>query len=212
MIFVGDHQYCNMLQIKFGHFISLAVLLLPGIVSGVIVSWKTRSPLALFFTIGSSLVGSFSVSMLGRLLWQLIGSFITNTTSNNSLFEIRSDTFPLLIAPTGLITGAALSGMLLLVDYELKRKGKKLDFFSVVVASISGSITGSMIALLSLIPLSWANIFLLKFLSIFLPSPGGDFALAIIGLNTYYILLLLSSLVCGLISAVFGMKLASVAM
>jgi hypothetical protein len=194
-----------MLRIEFGHLILLAVLLLPGVVSGTLVSWKIRSPLALFFTIGSSLASSFTVSLLGLLLWQLISPFVAHLSSH-SLVDIRSESLPWFLAPTGLITGATLSGMLLLVNHELKRSGKKFNFSSAIVAGISSSVVGSIISLLSLIAISLTTTFLLRFLGMFFKY--ADMGLAAIGIIIYGVLALLSILLCGLISAIFGIKLA----
>lgn len=195
-----------MLRIEFGHLILLAVLLLPGIVSGIIVSLKIRSPLALFFTIGSSLASSFSFSLLGLLLWQLTSPFVSPRFAN-SLISIRSDHLQWFSASAGIISGAILAGMLLLVNYELNRSGKEFNFSSVLVAGIASSVGGSIISLLLLMTTSWMTTFLLRFLGMFFKY--ADMGLAAIGFIVYGILGLLSIFACGLISAIFGIKIAN---
>jgi hypothetical protein len=193
-----------MLRIEFGHLMLLAALLSPGVVSGVIVSWKIRSPLALFFTIGSSLTSSFTSNLLGLLLWPLISPFVAHLFPH-SLIDIRSDTFRLFLASTGLISGAVLSGMLLLVDHDMKRSGKRFNFSSVIVAGVASSTTSSIISLLSLLAISFIMTFILRFLVMLF----GDFGAAAIGIIVYGILGLSSIVLCGFISAISGIKIAN---
>lgn len=206
IIVVSGQRFILMLRIELGHFILLAVLLLPGIVSGMIVSLKIRSPLALFLTIGSSLASSFSFSLLGLLLWQITSLFVAPLFAN-SLVSITREYLQWFSVSAGLISGATLAGMLLLVDYELKRSGKKLNFSSVLVASIYSSVVGSIMSLLSLITISLMTTFLLRFLGMFFKY--ADMGLAALGIIVYGILALLSIFLCGLLSAIFGMKLAN---
>jgi hypothetical protein len=201
-----------MLKLEFIHLILLAILLMPGIVAGWIVSWKIRSPLALFFTIGSSLASPFSVSLLGMLIWKIFSPFILPTQSGvHPLFDEVAISLPyLFMIPTGLVAGAILAGMLLVAKHELKSNGGIINFSYVATAGISSSIFGSILSLiLMLVTSSVSKILLSLFIKLFHPN----IELGLVGVYLLFygfigLFALVGTMVCGFMSALGGLKLA----
>jgi hypothetical protein len=201
-----------MLKLEFIHFVLLAILLTPGIVAGWIVSRQIRSPLALFLTIGSSLVSSFSVSLLGTIVWVILSPFLLPKHSgSHHLFDEVAISSPYWFTiPTGLVAGAILSGMLLVAKHKLKSYGDKIDFAYAATAGISSSIIASILSLLLMLGTSVVSKILLSlFVKLFHPN----MELGIVGVYLIFygfigLLALVGTLVCGLMSAIGGLKLA----
>jgi hypothetical protein len=220
----------NMLQLHSIHLIYLILLLTPGVVGGAIVTWKTRSPWALFVTIGSSLAGSFLITIASIVLGKVFAPFLVNILGSWTSFIDFSQTpssynspgnwfgsLPfyllsyfryLIMAPIGTVAGAALASMLLIVRHQLISEGGRFNQSYTVTAGIGSTIVGGVLSLLSI--LVFAGM--------------GGLGLSIInGIATFswiyqvaYIiggaLILLNGLVCGLTSAVCGVKLAKILM
>jgi hypothetical protein len=201
-----------MLKLEFIHFLMLAILLTPGIVAGWIVSWKIRSPLALFSTIGASLASSFSVSLLGMLMWKIFSPFILYKQSgSHPLFDEVAISLPyLFMIPIGLISGAILAGMLLVAKHELKSNGGIINFAYVATAGISSSIIGSILSLgLILLTSSVSKILLGIFVKLFHPN----MELGMVGVYLLFygfigLVALICTIVCGFMSAIGGLKIA----
>jgi hypothetical protein len=219
-----------MLQLHFTNLIYLVVLLAPGIVAGIIVTWYTRSTLAIFKTILASLGVSFLMGaatvLLGKLIapllagilgaWVLFIDFSPLPTSefawSGSLQNYLMQCYRyLIIAPIGTVAGAALSGMLLVVSYKLNRTSTKFDLSLGIVATIATTLLGGLMSLISILSVSWlSGVGMHLATSIF----GIHFWASVGGLYTLYgfwfLLVLINSLFCGLSSAFFGMKVARI--
>lgn len=197
------------MRFEFGHLILLAMLLLPGIVSGSIVSWRIRSPLALFFTIGSSLASSFLVCLLGTVICTIVAPFFPFLSKTYGWFPLGILVYIFLL-PTGLISGATLSGMLLLVKDRLKRANKTLDLASIVISGIGNTLVSTGLSLL----LMYGSAAICQALITLIAGKQDHLGVASIYLIIYYglggILALFGTLACGLSSAVFGIKLANI--
>jgi hypothetical protein len=189
------------------HLIYLCLLLSPGIIAGAVVTWKVRSPWSLFITIGSSLAGSLVIMLTTMLFWQVAIKVLQVGKDYQAI--LYTPTPYLMVVPVGTVAGAALAGMLLLANYELKQAGRKFETFYAVVATLGTAVLGGFLSMLStvlvafIIGISWV------FLTKIFPSVE-------IGLNTPFTvvsifvlgLLLLNGVVFGMASALGGMKLA----
>jgi hypothetical protein len=219
-----------MLQLHLTNLIYLVVLLAPGIVAGSIVTWHTRSSLAVFKTILASLGVSFLMAVatvvLGKLLapllagilgyWVLLIDFAPLPTNEfawlGSLQDYLLQCYRyLIIAPIGTVAGAALCGMLLVVSYKLNRTSTKFDLSLGIVATIATTLLGGLMSLISILSVSW-----LSYVGVQLATNilGINFWVNVWGLYTFYgawfLLVLINSLFCGLTSAFFGMKVARI--
>jgi hypothetical protein len=144
-----------MLQLQLLHLFYLIILLAPGVISGTIVTWKTRSPWALFSTIGFSLAGSFILVMSTIICGKLVAPFLSTLIGYwVSLIDFSQTPVPRydwlgslpfyllstlrysIVAPIGTVAGATLAGMLMLVRYQLIREGGKFDRSYAWVAGI----------------------------------------------------------------------------
>jgi hypothetical protein len=188
------------------HLIYLFLLLLPGIIAGAVITWKVRSPWSLFITISSSLAGSLVIMLATMLFWQVAISVL----KMREYSAILSTPTPyMMVVPVGTVAGAALAGMLLLANYELKLAGRKFETFYAVVATVGTTAIGGFLSMLStilvafIIGISWA--FLIKVFPAMEIGPNTPFTVVSIFILG---LLLLNGVVCGMASALGGMKLA----
>jgi hypothetical protein len=224
-----------MLQLQLIHLACLVVLLTPGVVAGAIVTWKIRSPWALFVTIGFSLVGSFIIAMstvmFGKLLSPLLVNWIGPWATLIDFVEVPASSefgwygsLPAyifsylrlsLVSPIGTVAGAALSGMLMVVRYKLLREGAKFDPSHAWVAGFGSAIVGGILGVVSILLLCWLGwqgiLIINGMFGNNLSNTHGEY----IGMSAQIaggLLVLLNGLICGLISAVCGVKLAKVLM
>lgn len=214
-----------MLQLQLIHLFYLGVILAPGIISGAIVTWKTRSPWALFVTIGFSMLGSFVVAFSTMLVGKLISPFLvswlgiwtslidfsqTPVSRHDWLgslpFYLLSYLRYSLVAPIGTVAGATLAGMLAIVRYQLLREGGKFEKSYAWTAGFGSAVVGGGLGVFSILLLSWIGWQGLVLTNGLFRSTGGDFTT--FAQITWGSLILLNGLVCGFISAVCGMKLA----
>ena len=219
-----------MLQIQLIHLLYLSILLAPGIISGAIVTWKTRSAWSLFITIGCSLAGSFVVAistvLCGKLSAPLLVAWIGSwadlvdftqvpVTSEYGWFGalpfyILSYLRYSIVAPSGAIAGAALAGMLMLVRYRLMQEGGKFDRAHAWVAGFGSAVVGGILGVCSILLFCWLGWQLLLLANGTFRSAGGNFTT--FAQIAWGVSILVNGLVCGLISAVCGMKLAKILM
>ncbi len=218
-----------MLQFHLINLVYLIVLLAPGIVAGSVVSWNTRSSWAIFTTTCASLFASFAIAiatiLLGKLLSPLLVGWLGDWwVSLIDFSQAPDDEFlgflPFyiisyyrysIIAPIGTVAGAALAGMLLVVQHELQRSNTKLDSSLTWVACLSSTVMAALMSLASILTLSWLG---WKGLELAIDNFGGDFLATEWGFYATYalwgMLILVNSLICGLTSAFFGMKAARI--
>jgi hypothetical protein len=214
-----------MLELHILNLISLMILLAPGIFAGTIVTWHTRSTFAIFKTILASLAVSFLMGVAtiisGKLLSPILSGVLGNWTelidfAHVPTGEIAPAFFPFdyilhyyrysIIAPIGVVAGAALSGMLLVVSHKLRQE---FDSSLGVAATVSATLLGGLMSMVSILSLTWVGVEGFHFaIRIF----GDDFLTkswhlyAFVGI--WWILVLVNSLFCGLTCAFFGMKVA----
>jgi hypothetical protein len=219
-----------MLQFHLINLVYLIILLAPGVVAGTIVTWSTRSTWAIFTTICASLFSSFAIAiatiLFGKLLSPLLAGWLGDWWVSLIDFSQAPDPNGFLgfvpyyiisyyrysiIAPIGTVAGAALAGMLLVVKYELQRSNTKLDRSLTWVACLSSTVMGGLMSLASILTLSWLG---WKGLELAINSFGGEFLSTEWGFYATYavwgMLILVNSLICGLTSAFFGMKVARI--
>ena len=219
-----------MLQLHLINLVYLIILLAPGVVAGSIVSWSTRSTWAIFTTTCASLLASFVVAIatiiLGKLLspllvgwlghgWVSLIDFSQVPTPDEFLgfvpYYIISYYRYSIIAPIGTVAGAALAGMLMVVKHQLQQSNTKLDPSLTWVACASSTIMGGLMSLAAILTLSWLG---WKGLELAINNFGGDFLSTEWGFYVTYavwgLLILTNSLICGLTSAFFGMKVARI--
>jgi hypothetical protein len=163
-----------MLQLHIINLAYLVFLLAPGVVAGSIVTWHTRSALAIFKTIFASLAVSFLMGIAtiisGKLLspflagivgsWVMLIDFAPLPTSEFSWFgDLQNYLMQCyrysIIAPIGTIAGAALSGMLLVVSDKLNRTPQKFDASLGIIATVAATLLGGLMSLVSILSLSW---------------------------------------------------------
>jgi hypothetical protein len=215
-----------MLQLQLIHTLYLSIILAPGVVSGAIVTWKTRSAWALLATVGFSLLGSFIIAFSTMLFGKLfapflvgwIGSWTTlidfaQTPAVSEFSWLGSLPYYLLsslrysiVAPIGSVAGATLAGMLMIVRYELLREGGRFDRYYAWTAGAGGALVGGVLGVFSILILSWLGWEALMLAYGLFRSDNGYFT--IFAQITWGISILLNGLVCGIISAVCGIKLA----
>ncbi len=224
-----------MLQLQLIHLAGLIVLLAPGVVSGTIVTWKTRSPWALFVTIGFSLVGSFAIAISTMLFGKLLSPVLVNiigpwatlidfiqvpAVSEFSWYgALPAYIFAYmrlsLVSPIGTVAGATLSGMLMVVRYKLLREGGKFEPSYAWVAGFGSAVVGGILGVFSILMLCWLGWQGIIFIHLMFGSSLSGANAEFMGMSaqlTAGFLVLLNGLVCGLISAVFGIKTAKVLM
>lgn len=219
-----------MLQIQLIHLLYLSILLAPGIISGAIVTWKTRSAWSLFITIGCSLAGSFIVAistvLFGKLAAPLLVTWIGSWADLIDFTQVPATSeygwfgalpFYLLsylrysiVAPSGAMAGATLAGMLMLVRYRLMQEGGKFDRSHAWVAGFGSAIVGGILGVCSILLFCWLGWQLLVLTNNAFRSNGGDFTT--LAQIVWGVSILVNGLVCGMISAVCGMKLAKILM
>jgi hypothetical protein len=213
-----------MLHLQVIHLFYLIILLSPGVISGAIVTWKTRSPWALFITIGFSLLGSFIVAASTVIFGKLVAPFLvtwlgdwtslidfTQTPSRHDWlgslpYYLLSYYRYSLVAPIGTVAGATLAGMLAIVRYQLLREGGKFQSSYAWTAGFGSTVVGGVLGLCSILFLSWLGWQGILLISIMFSS-GGQYP-ALFAQVTAGILIILNGLICGFISAVCGIKLA----
>ncbi len=165
-----------MLQLQFFHLLYLTILLAPGVISGAIVTWKTRSAWSLFVTIGFSLLGSailaISTVIFGKLMSPLLVGWLgsswtslidfTQTPENYQFYWFGTLPFYLLsyfrysiVAPIGTVAGATLAGMLMIVRAELIREGGRFDPSYAWVAGFGSVISGGVMSVFSILIVYW---------------------------------------------------------
>jgi hypothetical protein len=226
LVVFGD---IGMLQFHAINLIYLLMLLLPGVVAGAIVTWHSRSPWALFKTIAASFLALFCITIATIIAGKLLAPLWTDHRFRLVLdFSGKPDDFGeswssdvsyylltgyrySIIAPIGTVTGAALSGMLLMVKHQTTRQGGTFDRSMVLFAGFGSTILGAFLSLFSLCSLTWIAVQGLSLaLSIFghglFQTEWGIYSIYI----TWGILVSLNGLICGLLSAVFGMKVARI--
>jgi hypothetical protein len=207
-----------MLHLQFLHLLYLILLLAPGIISGTIVTWKTRSIWALFITIGFSLVGSIAAPFLVHWLgdWTKLIDFSQAPVKSDygwlgSLpFYLLSSLRYSIVAPIGIVAGAIVSGMLMLVRDKLIRQGGKFDPAYAWIAGFGSAIVGGILGVCSILLLSWLGWQALVLAQDLLRAPSGfftNFAQIAWGVS-----ILVNGFICGLISAICGIKLAKLLM
>jgi hypothetical protein len=216
-----------MLQLQLIHLLYLGIILAPGVISGAIVTWKTRSPWSLFSTIGYSLLGSLIIAISTMLLGKLVAPYLSpwlgswttlidfSQTPTNSQFSWWYGYFHYyllsylrysLVAPIGTVTGATLAGMLLIVRYRLLREGGKFEPYYAWTSGFGSAVVGGVLGVFSILLLSWLGLKGLELASGLFRSTGGCFTN--FAQITWGISILINGLVCGLISAVCGIKFA----
>jgi hypothetical protein len=219
-----------MLHLQFLHLLYLILLLAPGIISGTIVTWKTRSIWALFVTIGFSFVGSIAIAVSTILFGKLVAPFLVSWLGSwtqlidFSQAPVRSDygwlgslPFYLLsslrysiVAPIGTVAGATVAGMLMLVRDKLTRQGGKFDPAYGWIAGFGSAIVGGILGVCSILLLSWLGWQALVLAQDLLRSPNGYFTN--FAQIAWGVAILVNGFVCGLISAICGIKLAKLLM
>jgi hypothetical protein len=215
-----------MLQLQLIHLIYLGIILAPGVIAGAIVTWKTRSPWGLFVTIGFSLLGSVviatSTMLIGKLAapfllpwlggWTILIDFTQVPTPSQFnwygyiQFYLLSYLRYSLVAPIGTVTGATLAGMLSIVRYQLIREGGKFELYYAWTAGFGSAVVGGMLGVCSILLLSWLGWQAIQLANDLFRSAGGYFTN--FAQITWGVSILLNGLICGLISAVCGIKLA----
>ncbi len=214
-----------MLQVQLVHLFYLIVLLSPGIISGTIVTWKTRSPWGLFLTIGCSLAGSFLIAastvIVGKLAAPFLATWLgewTNLIDFTQTPVSRHDwlgSLPFyllsyyrysLVAPIGTVAGAILAGMLAIVRYELVREGGKFEPYYAWTAGFGATIIGGLLGVCSILILSWLGWQGILLINGTVGSGSEHYSTFI--KITWGVLILLNGLFCGFVSAIFGVKLA----
>ena len=179
----------------------------PGIVVGAIVTFKIRYRWALFGTIFSSIIGAIIVPASVMLIWKLLLTQISLVGAGMGIagFMIISE---LVSVPIGLMTGAILSGMLLVVQHRLSIRSINFSSANWIVATIISTLTGSFICL----AFALVSPLLMYFFSLFgsainiLPIQHSykDIIVTICTLIT----VVCGSGIAGLISAINGIKIA----
>ena len=218
-----------MLQVQLIHLFYLIILLAPGVISGAIVTWKTRSPWALFITIGFSLAGSFIIAASTVIVGKLAAPFLVTWLGEwTSLIDFtqtpvaRYDwlgSLPYyllsyyrysLVAQIGTVAGATLAGMLAIVRYQLLREGGKFEPYYAWTAGLGATIVGGVLGTCSILLLSWLGWQGVLLINGTLGAGSGYYTTFL--QITWGILILLNGLFCGFISAVSGIKLAKLLM
>jgi hypothetical protein len=224
-----------MLQLQLIHLAGLIVLLAPGVVAGTIVTWKTRSPWALFVTIGFSLVGSFAIAistmLFGKLLspvlvniigpWATLIDFIQVPAASEFSWYGALPAYIFaymrlsLVSPIGTVAGATLSGMLMVVRYKLLREGGKFEPSYAWVAGFGSAVVGGILGVFSILMLCWFGWQGILFIHVMFGNSLSSADSQFVGISAQVAagsLVLLNGLVCGFISAVCGIKTAKVLM
>jgi hypothetical protein len=224
-----------MLQLQLIHIAGLIVLLAPGVVAGTIVTWKIRSPWALFVTIGFSLVGSFVIAISTMLFGKLLSPILVNligpwaalidfiqapVTSEFGWYgALPSYIFAYmrlsLVSPIGTVAGATLSGMLMVVRYKLLREGGKFEPSYAWVAGFGSAVVGGILGVFSILMLCWLGWQGILFIHVMFGNDLSGADSQFVGVSaqlTAGFLVLLNGLVCGFISAVCGIKTAKILM
>jgi hypothetical protein len=224
-----------MLQLQLIHIAGLIVLLAPGVVAGTIVTWKIRSPWALFVTIGFSLVGSFVIAISTMLFGKLLSPILVNligpwaalidfiqapVTSEFGWYgALPSYIFAYmrlsLVSPIGTVAGATLSGMLMVVRYKLLREGGKFEPSYAWVAGFGSAVVGGILGVFSILMLCWLGWQGILFIHVMFGNNLSGADSQFVGVSaqlTAGFLVLLNGLVCGFISAVCGIKTAKILM
>jgi hypothetical protein len=219
-----------MLQLHLINLVYLIILLAPGVVAGSLVSWNTRSTWAIFTTTCASLFASFVIAIATILFGKLLSPLLVGWLGHGwvSLIDFSQAPEPdeflgfvpyyilsyyrySIIAPIGTVAGAALAGMLLVVKHELQRSNTKLDQSLTSVACLGSTVMGGSMSLASIVTLSWLG---RKGLELAVNNFGGDFLFTEWGFYATYaawgMLILVNSLICGLTSAFFGIKVARI--
>jgi hypothetical protein len=218
-----------MLQLHLINLVYLIILLAPGIVAGSVVSWNTRSTWAIFATTCASFLASFVIAIATILFGKLLSPLLVGWLGHSWISLIDFSQAPddefwgflpyyiisyyrySIIAPIGTVTGAALAGMLLVVKHELQRSNTKLDPSLTWVACLSSTVMAGSMSLVSILTLSWLG---WKGLELAINNFGGEFLATEWGFYGTYalwgMLILVNSLICGLTSAFFGMKIARI--
>jgi hypothetical protein len=219
-----------MLQLHFINLIYLVMLLAPGVIAGLIVTWHIRSSWAMFQTIFASLATSFGMGLVTVILGKLISPLLVDILGKWVLlidfsqspnpgghwlgslpYYILSYYRYSIIAPIGTVAGAALAGMLLVAGDRLRRSSVNLDSSLVLVANVASLLLGGLMSLVSILSLSWLG---WQLIFLFAHIFGNQFFSTAFGKYAYYgvwgLMLLVNSLLCGLTSAFFGMKAARI--
>jgi hypothetical protein len=219
-----------MLQLHFINLIYLVMLLAPGVIAGVIVTWNIRSSWAMLQTIFASLATSFGMGLVTVILGKLISPLLVDILGKWVLlidfsqspnpgghwlgslpYYILSYYRYSIIAPIGTVAGAALAGMLLVVGDRLRRSAVNLDSSLVLVANVASLLLGGLMSLVSILSLSWLG---WQLIFLFAHIFGNQFFSTAFGQYAYYgvwgLMVLVNSLLCGLTSAFFGMKVARI--
>lgn len=218
-----------MLQLQIIHLIYLSIILTPGIVAGAIVTWTTHSPWSIFVTLGGSLANSFVVGICTVIVGKLIAPFLTNWIGYWSQlvdfsqvpvsdygwfgalsFYLISYLRYSIIVPIGCVAGATLTGMLILVRHQLLREGGRFQPAYAWTAGFGSAVVSGILGVCSILLLSWLGWEALSLANGLFRSTNGYFTT--FAQITWGIAILGNGLVCGLISAVCGMKLAKLLM
>jgi hypothetical protein len=219
-----------MLQLHLINLVYLIILLAPGIVAGCIVTWHTRSALAIFKTIFASLAISFLVGVAtlisGKVLAPLLSGMLGNWIMLIDFAPMPTSEFAwslfsldylmqcyryTIIAPIGTVAGAALYGMLLVVSHKLNSTPEKFDSSLGIIATVATTLLGGLMSLGSILSLSWLGwqgIHLAT--NIFSPNLWTSTWSIYTLYGVWGILILANALLCGLTCAFFGMKVARI--
>jgi hypothetical protein len=219
-----------MLQLHLINLVYLIILLVPGVVAGSIVTWHTRSALAIFKTIFASLAVSFLMGVATLISGKLLAPFLSGIVGSwvmlidfapmpisefswfgslqNSLMQFYRYS---IIAPIGTVAGAALSGMLLVVSHKLDRTPEKFDSSLGIIATVATTLMGGLMSLGSILSLSWLGWQVIHLATnIFSPNLWASTWSIYTLYGIWGIMILANALLCGLTCAFFGMKVARI--
>jgi hypothetical protein len=193
-------------------------LLTPGIISGAIVTFKIRYRWTLFVTILSSAIGALlmpiSTTLIGKLLATFIpGLWIFDLSSKEMnrmgmgsiFFAIAHYSIPV---PVGIVAGATLSGMMLIVQHQLSKSNVKFSPVYWILATIGSAVIGGLICL-AFVLISPFLMYLASFCgSIINVLPMSQDHKSILAFICLLITVVIGSTVGGLASAISGIRLA----